>query len=40
MITVHYNSNSWEIDWLTSTTSTALVLKLKNHLLAMVALIP
>ena len=31
MITVHYNSNSWEIDWLTSTTSTALVLKLKNH---------
>lgn len=31
MITVHYNSNSWEIDWLTSTTSTALVSKLKNH---------
>lgn len=31
MTTVHYNSNSWEIDWLTSTTSTALVLKLKNH---------
>lgn len=31
MITVHYKSNSWEIDCLTSITSKALVLKLKNH---------
>ena len=31
MITVDYKSNSWEIDCLTSTTSKALVLKLKNH---------
>ncbi|XP_044166875.1 uncharacterized protein K02A2.6-like [Acropora millepora] len=31
MITVDYYSNFWEIDRLTSTTSSAVVLKLKNH---------
>ena len=31
MITVDYYSNSWEIDRLTSTTSSAVVLQLKNH---------
>ena len=31
MITVEYKSNSWKIDCLTSTTSKALALKLKNH---------
>ncbi|XP_015750646.1 PREDICTED: uncharacterized protein LOC107330572 [Acropora digitifera] len=31
MITVDYYSNFWEIDCLTSTTSSAVVLKLKNH---------
>ncbi|XP_029182414.2 uncharacterized protein K02A2.6-like [Acropora millepora] len=31
MITVDYYSNFWEIDHLKSTTSTSIVLKLKNH---------
>ena len=31
MITVDYYINFWEIDRLTSTTSSAVVLKLKNH---------
>lgn len=31
MITLDYYSNLWEIDRLTSTTSSAVVLKLKNH---------
>ena len=31
MVTVDYYSNFWEIDCLTSTTSSAVVLKLKNH---------
>ena len=31
MITEDYYSNFWEIDCLTSTTSSAVVLKLKNH---------
>ena len=31
MITVDYYSNFWEIDRLTSTTSSAVILKLKNH---------
>lgn len=31
LITVDYYSNFWEIDRLTSTTSSAVVLKLKNH---------
>ena len=31
MITVDYYSNFWEIDCLASTTSSAVVLKLKNH---------
>ena len=32
MITVDYYSNFWETDHLKSTTSTSIVLKLKNHL--------
>ena len=31
LITVGYYSNFWEVDCLTSTTSSAVVLKLKNH---------
>ena len=31
VVTVDYFSNFWEVDRLTSTTSTAIILKLKNH---------
>lgn len=31
MVTVDYHSNFWEVDRLTSTTSAAIILKLKNH---------
>ena len=31
MVTVDYFSNFWEVDRLTSTTSAAIILKLKNH---------
>ena len=31
MVTVDYYSNFWEVDRLTSTTSAAIILKLKNH---------
>ena len=31
MVTVDYFSNFWEVDCLTSTTSAAIILKLKNH---------
>jgi len=31
MVTVDYYSNFWEVDRLTSSTATAIILKLKNH---------
>ena len=31
MVTVDYYNNFWEVDRLTSTTSAAIILKLKNH---------